>query len=430
MIKKLLFIIFITLAYFHAYSHVSALGWTQLTGTALVPSGLCPSGTSGDCSAVIEAWSGGVADTLRNRLIFYGGGHGDYNGNEVYAIYPAGTTPVGIACSSGTAPAICRIKDRSASLQSVSAPSCSLTADGTNMNSRHTYASPSYLSGLDLLYTMGGSITCATGAHFGDTWTLDLANITNNWIAKDPANGSGTKPRDICSGCGSSGQGPWVYAVWDSARQLVFTQSGLYPSQAGAYLWSWVPSTNTYAVTTANALVSTYASWVIDPLRHRLYIIGPDDCCSGGGPVSQMGTARISYIDISSGGSYANTIVNLSGAGCNGLAGAPAPGVAYDSAIDRIVGWPNFGNTVYLFDPATGTCTTQTFSGGPPDSRNASNSVSTTGTFGRFQYFPSLDTFVVVNDGSTDAYALSIATPVATVLTGSAKLQGNAKLSN
>jgi len=42
-------------------------------------------GNSG-CRAVINAWNGGVADTKRNRLIVWGGGHNDYFGNEVYAL--------------------------------------------------------------------------------------------------------------------------------------------------------------------------------------------------------------------------------------------------------------------------------------------------------------------------------------------------------
>src|SRR5947209_20519883 len=41
-------------------------------------------GTGGPAN-VIAAWGGGALDTQRNRLVLFGGGHGDYWGNEVYA---------------------------------------------------------------------------------------------------------------------------------------------------------------------------------------------------------------------------------------------------------------------------------------------------------------------------------------------------------
>src|SRR5579885_2832152 len=69
----------------------SALGWFQIPNTAFQsacpPASAFPAiqGQSG-CNGVVNAWSGGVADTKRNRLIFWGGGHHDYWGNEVYAL--------------------------------------------------------------------------------------------------------------------------------------------------------------------------------------------------------------------------------------------------------------------------------------------------------------------------------------------------------
>ena len=36
-------------------------------------------------SSIMLAWSGGTLDTKRNRLLVWGGGHGDYAGNELYA---------------------------------------------------------------------------------------------------------------------------------------------------------------------------------------------------------------------------------------------------------------------------------------------------------------------------------------------------------
>src|SRR3954471_13419609 len=43
-----------------------------------------PAGNTGP-AAVIDAWGGGAFDSLRGLLLLWGGGHGDYGGNEIYA---------------------------------------------------------------------------------------------------------------------------------------------------------------------------------------------------------------------------------------------------------------------------------------------------------------------------------------------------------
>src|ERR1051326_1627950 len=65
------------------------LGWTELPSTQL--QNVCPPNTasyafSSFCFQAIKAWSGGIADTSRNRLLIWGGGHVDYYGNEIYAL--------------------------------------------------------------------------------------------------------------------------------------------------------------------------------------------------------------------------------------------------------------------------------------------------------------------------------------------------------
>jgi hypothetical protein len=379
-------------------------GWTVLPNTAFSPSGLCQ-GTQGDCSSVIEAWSGAAFDSLRSRLLVFGSGHGDGNDNSVFAIYPPGTTPVGIACSSVTAPAICRIKNASASLRSTSGPCFPDEPDGVTPNSRHSYDGLVYIANRDTLFVNGGSVTCGSGSHYGDTWTLPLSTLT--WATKDPTtnvNGGGGAifPRDVCSGCVASGQGPWVNAVYDPNTQLVFLETGLQDR-----LWSYNEAINTYTSVKSGLTFATNATWVVDPKRKRIYTFGYTGIPFAGNASTATGTPVITYIDIAAGGTYNQTNLSVSPS-CNGLAGALSPGVDYDPVLDKIVGWPNFGNTVYIFDPVTATCTTQTFSGGPPDSRDASNTIVTTGTFGRFKYIPSLNSYIVINDATTNAYLLKL----------------------
>ena len=54
--------------------------WYQVPNSHLYD--VRPSGWSAN---VMEPWSGGAFDTKRDRLLVWGGGHGDYSGNEIYA---------------------------------------------------------------------------------------------------------------------------------------------------------------------------------------------------------------------------------------------------------------------------------------------------------------------------------------------------------
>src|SRR5712691_8609853 len=149
-------------------------GWIQVTGTALQPS--CPSNTStyafsDNCRNVVNAWSGGIADTKRNRLLIFGGGHTDYSGNEVYSF-------------DGT------IRTRLNNPSSPNLPSsssCPAALSDGNPNSRHTYGGLAYIASVDKMFVFGGSLACAAGNSGGDTWTLDLATLA--WKRMDPTAG-------------------------------------------------------------------------------------------------------------------------------------------------------------------------------------------------------------------------------------------------
>lgn len=60
----------------------SGLGWHELSDTRLV-SACDPS--FGQCSAITAAWSGAATDTDGDRLLVWGGGTGEYRGNQVFA---------------------------------------------------------------------------------------------------------------------------------------------------------------------------------------------------------------------------------------------------------------------------------------------------------------------------------------------------------
>jgi hypothetical protein len=320
-------------------------GWYQIPNTAIAP--LCPTGPAGVCNAVIAAWNSGVADTRRNRLVFTGGGHSDYSGNEVYALDLVNLQMLRLTSPD---PLV----------------SCSEAGPAGNPNSRHTYWGVSYVASADKMYMHGGDLyatntgTCTSVA----TWLFDFASLS--WARQDPVNGTPTT-QDCCNYITASAYDPGtdsVYYVDD------------------AYLWGYKAQTNTQTQLHYTYGLDYHLNAVVDPGRELFLVFG-------GGQVWQADlTASVpSLSDIAS-----------QTTGCDVLRNTPYPGLAYDTVQRAIVGWVG-GSSVIVYDPATKSCTTQTFAGGP-------GAAQPDGTFGRWQYFPSLGVFALVNDWQQDAWTL------------------------
>src|SRR5256885_13658933 len=122
-------------------------------------------------------------------------------------------------------------------------------------------------------------------------------------------------------------------------------------------------------------------SATIDPVR-RLYL------CAGNG-----GSYKVSL-------NAPYTATQLNGSNCGSLGSISAPGFTYDPVQNRIVGWTG-GNTAYIYNPDTDSCTAQTYSGGP-------TTIQGNGTYGRFAYSPALGVFVVANSIDTNVYSLRL----------------------
>ena len=164
-------------------------------------------------------------------------------------------------------------------------------------------------------------------------------------------------------------------------------------------------------------MTSIYLSGAIDPTRKLFVLVGN---CPGGtcGPGDGVFVADISNPTSTTQQNWtAATMANptcaefLSG-GVNPI-GAGNPGITFDSVANDFVAWPNQGNSVYILTPDTTsqqlTCQKMTFAGGPPNSSHANDESNTTyGTYGRLQYFPALDVFVLVNDWNIPAYILRL----------------------
>lgn len=340
----------------------SALGWFQIPNTAFQSA--CPSplafaaiqGQSG-CNGVVNAWSGGVADTKRNRLIFWGGGHHDYWGNEVYALDLNALT-------------LSRLNNPSSvSGLDFTNNTYETLPDGTP-SARHTYGGLAYIPTSDVMYVYGGGIS-GFGTFSQATWTLSFSSMS--WSSKNPTGGTPD---------GQFGE----IAEYDSNTDSVFLWDP-WQSQVG-HLWQYKISSNSYTLlaTDQSQPASTgYQSGVIDTSRKLFFAIG---------------NGKLLKRSIASGSNYAITDMAGSASGCSALLNTSYPGLAFDSKQNLIVGW-NGGNSVTLYNPDTNSCTTQTYSGGP-------TTVGTNGTYGRFRYFPALGVFAVVNQWSENAFTLRL----------------------
>jgi hypothetical protein len=290
-------------------------------------------------------------------LLFTGGGHQNYWGNEVYSldlnslmltrlnnpVFPSGGLP---SCTEdwGTPP----------TSPSTPAP-------------RETYSGLAYVAHLDKMWLFGGALATSGCRSSGGMWMLDLPTLT--WKRMDPTGGiQETVYTDI------------NYSDYDPQSKLV------YVFLAGrGLLNSYNPDTNTMTeLVTPVWGVPEYSTGVLDQKRHQFVIIG-----SNFAGRFDLTTSPPQFTNFSS-----QTV------GCSGLQNANYPGLAYDPVQDKIVGWAG-GNTVYLFDTPTLTCATVTYSGGPPAQQ-------INGTYGRWRYFPSLNIFALVNDWKQNAFTLRL----------------------
>src|SRR5712664_2562583 len=387
----------------------TSVGWSSLpANTSLAGSGACPSnGFGGDpflfaqyCQYVIRAWSGAVADTVANRLIIWGGGSSSYYGNEIYSLNMT-ANPVTLT----------RLKDPTVPTNYANRTQCvdGIPPGNSTLapNSRDTFGGLAFIANADRLFATGGALACIFAARTNNTWTISLNNLSNSTLWQNQGVGlNGPIP-------GTNGGGGYGnVAAYDPNTGLVFVSDT-------AALYTYNLQTNSYAriTPTVGFLTDIHLNGAIDPSRKLFVMVG---ACQGGtcGPGTGVFVADISNPASTTQQNWtaatladANCAEFLSG-GVNPI-GSPNPGFTFDSVANDFVGWPNQGNSVYIMTPdpvnQRFTCQKQTFANGHPNSAHGGRGANTTnGTFGRFQYFPGLDVFVLVNDWNIPPYVLRL----------------------
>jgi hypothetical protein len=387
-----------------------SVGVTDLSNTQL--QNVCPpnNGTGGPnasyanypfsqlCYAQYNAWSSGAIDTSRHRLIIKGGGHSDYHGNEVYALNYTGTptltriTNPDPWCNAGmpgnTDNSYC---GGTAGIGNSSCGSGAAAKDcWENENNspvaRHTFGCLVYLPTQDAIFSFEG--TYPSGTDRGFTWWLQFSGnggLGNaSWVAKDPVNGLNPLSWEPSS----SG----AMCEYDSLNDTVIVAE-----ITTGFLLKYTPSTNTYSWLNEYATQNWGAmQCAFDSAHNKLFCMG----VTGGSPAQfQSG-----YVDMSGSDGYVfHDTSSTVAASCGGM-GVQWPGFDFDALTSKVVGYPNSGNTVYIFDPVTSTCTTRALPGytipAPP---------AISGTFGKFRYTPDIQgNFVYCGGGGVTSDCVSL----------------------
>ncbi len=352
-----------------------------------------------NCNDIIP-WSGGTVDDAQQRLIVWGGGHSDYAGNEVFVLNLSGTpswqlftyptTPVpytadGLAWE-GLNPYYVML-NKGGTYQPGASPA-----------SRHTYNSLQYLPSTNKMISFGGGVANA-GYFSSEVWTLDMTAKT--WTMVGPP----------------------------------FTQSPGYPTTAynptnghvvmhdkSWTLFDYAPQTNTWTTLTTAYHVDDGTTAAIDPVHNVLVFVGAAGTTNNTTYPSLPPTRTVQVFPLTA----PYTMQTWTNSGCD-LTYRNA-GLAWDSALGLMVGYPGGGNQVYFLNAGPspvstpyGTvpshqCIDVPISMNPspvkgvdyPQDPEGIPTGDNYGVFGRFGYLPSLDAFVLMNDQTQNAWILRL----------------------
>jgi len=358
-------------------------GWYSIPNTAWAS--LCPNATgsrpdvqgSSGCGAVVDAWAGGYLDTKRHRLCWTGGGHHDYYGNEIYCL---NLDTLAVATQNVAS---------DASTLNTNTTSYDAMPDGTP-GPRHTYGGLAYYPDIDSAIFMGGGPP-NPGGTVTTTWAIDQSKL-------NPAATMGVQPSGAAKNMNPTVTGGTLdgqfgnCAVYDpNTRKVLLWEP--WQSLAGN-LWSYDQATNTYTHLMTDGSGGTFMdgnqSCALDPVHEVLYAIG---------------NGKLLHRSVTSGFTVTDSFAR---SGCNtAQTNAGYPGVDFDPRDGAIVIW-NGGNSITTYDPASDTCSSESYTGGP-------TTVGSAGTFGRWQYDSVLGVHVVCNRPNENCFALRRSVDVAAV---------------
>jgi hypothetical protein len=349
------------------------LGWTPVYNTKWLDYRYVPN-PPGNTNGVF-AYSGGAFDTFANRLIICGGGHGDYAGNEIYALNADTLTmtrlnaPTQPYASAGSVRVI-GLNPENACPNFGDVPAYTSTAP----NSRHTYSGVCYCEGINKLFIMGGAeYPDGQSAVPWDMWLFDFAGMSWTQVRCTYASPS-YKPGWPASGAIQEPQG-CIYHPHHNAIYLNDRNFHRLDLATGVVTRINTSEINAY-----------HNQMIYDPNRNRAVLISDEACW---------------YYDLKNAktANYSSSPIPAVLAPTTGDPHLQYPGFCYDNAQDRYVLWRG-GNTLYVINPDTWVFTQVSYSGGPACDANV--------TSGRFGYSPKSNIYLSANATDANCYVARI----------------------
>ena len=321
----------------------------------------------GYLAAIMAAWGGGAYDSDRDQLIVWGGGHGDYSGNEVYAFGPlADGNPSWARLTDPTLPP---------------AENTSHGVDGRPV-SRHTYNLLDYMPA-----PHNKMVSCAVGSQYSNGYS----NVGFDFFDFQ-ALANGEEPWSMGPNPPQTQYALEAFCVYNPATDSVWFHDKVTNQSR---LMEYDPSTNSWS-SYATSNFDDRQTAAIDPTRNILVSVGDG------------GETRVWDLN----NPAANSFV-VSSSGPQAIENAKAPGFEYDPVNNNFVGWSG-GSSIYSLTPPSNLKSgTWVWSEIPLDPSNTVTPTDAagqsqvgyvTGTYGRFRYVPSAHGLVLVNATDENVY--------------------------
>lgn len=317
---------------------------------------------------IIMAYSGGVYDTKKHRLIVWGGGHSGYAGNEIYAFEL--TEGKWHRLTEPSPPLLEAEYDKETKRFSPISPPWHDPAFPATPISVHSYDQLEYLPEQNMLFAAGGATYSGNGYATSLTWLFDLSQSNPaGWQQADPMPG---KAYGLFEYNMSSAYDPFSKKVILRG----YTKAGTFD-----------PLTKKWTLVNIGLPSRRLGSvGELDPKRRKFVVIG--------GGSSEL-------YDVDRHGALEKPQA-LDSSGDKEIEQCYAPGFAYDSKADRLVAWCTKGD-VYSLNMETRTwkrhLAKSEVTPGDPE-----KTYGIRGTWGRFRYMPEYNAYIVVNGNRQNVF--------------------------
>lgn len=340
--------------------------WTIVPGGSLSASGVMETGAG----AIVSAWGGGVVNTVGiysgstfipgTFLSLWGGGHGDYSGNEIYPFGPLeSASPTWYKPRNPTSPAPINVSE-----------------DGSgNPAARHTYQSITYLGGARNWMLATGGVARSTDANgVGLTHVFDFNQASPNSNTPWSTKANPPAPADV--------------TCYESTSGLIWS----HPNAANE-VQTYDVATDTYSRTLFKS-----PGW------------------STGNAVSAIDTNRGIWAIYWSGGinffrTDSAALNDYYTPSTTGTAPTGVGSILWDPVADAFKVWNGNGKQLFTLTPPASSPyqggNAWTWSNATASSGDTPDSQSTNGTFGRFNYIDNgsgLRGYILLNSASSSAY--------------------------